>query len=98
MDDTNDSTTTAPFFFPDRNYKGKYKILYDRTYCVDTTAHPQLIDHFTLKPPVLSSKMTGLDSADTPDINKLYLLVVSDSSAVTHPGFAYASRFLYYDS
>lgn len=84
----------APFGMRNREHYGKYHVLLDRMYVLDTY-NPVKLLKFTFPKKKLPSKMTGNSSAI--HTNKVYLLAVSDDSLTDYPDIRFVSRLQYYE-
>lgn len=75
--------------------KDNTQILYDRVYTVDTS-YPQRMVKINLNLSKLPK--VAFDSGTTGGNNHLYMFIVSDSSAATHPTYNLLSRVSFTDS
>lgn len=90
-------TTAAPYAPFAHDYKHIYTPLYDRTWYMDSVAQP--VVNFELRVPMKYVKREiAYQAASTDAINHIYLVAISDSTAVVHPTINFISRFFYDDA
>lgn len=77
---------------------GKYAILWDRTFNLSTAGSKyQACFKKTIKLSKKMSEITYSSGGTSPLMNSLYLIAISDSSAVTHPTMNYYARLRFTD-
>lgn len=91
------NTTAAPYAPFTHDYKHIYTPIWDKTWYLDTVAQP--IINFEVKIPMKYVKREiAFQAGSTDAINHLYLVAISDSTAVAHPTINFISRFFYDDA
>lgn len=76
----------------------QYKILYDRTFDFELNGAGTLETHSRSGKIKLSRKKIKYNAGTTVGSNKVYSLVVSDSTAIAHPGFFCVTKLNYRDN
>jgi len=71
----------------------RFKMLYDKTFSLDSLAHPQIIGKIEMKMKFLISYDQGTSTGR----NHIYLGFLSDSAAIPHPAFSYESFVTFHD-
>lgn len=84
----------APFT---HDYKNQFGILYDKTYALSSAATPLIVINKKIKLKY-AKKQVAFTAASTNGSNKLYMILVSDSSAIPHPQVNFISRLFYDDA
>lgn len=91
------NTLAAPYAPFTHDYKHIYTPLWDKTWLMDTVAQPVI--NFNIRVPMKYIKREVAFSAGSTDaINHLYLVAISDSTAVAHPTINFVSRLFYDDA
>jgi len=89
-------SATAPLStFNQTNYGNYFRILYDELVCVSTD-NPVVVGKIDLDLSRCAQVKFGND-ASASAAGHLYLLRISDSTAISHPDFTYVGRLLYRD-
>lgn len=90
--------TAASGFISPYSHDGRFqfKILYDRSFSMSTNWQPYLTFHKYVTKGF--RRKIQYNAGGTTGVNKIYLLLVSDSSAAPHPTISYYSKLNYRDT
>ncbi len=94
-----DILESTPYYLSAYNWdqKGKYRILLDRSYCLDAVTSPRsVLDRATLAPPIKHQQF--LSTSTNIEAGGLFAVVMTDSAAAAHPAYDIYSRVTYYDA
>lgn len=84
----------SPYVF---DYKDQFRVLYDKFIGLDAVSNYQYATRIIIPAKKLTRRMqfvgAGLNAS-----NHVYILAVSDSTGVAHPGFTFLSRVVYEDA
>lgn len=77
--------------------RGRWQILYDKIFVTSAGGPDRQIDKYfkVFKKPKLVSYA---GDANAPQRGTIYMLIISDSAAATHPEYSFYSRLRYYDT
>lgn len=79
------------------DYQKLFNVLYDKTFALDLVSKPEM--SLVFKCPIkYARKEIAFSAGSTDAINHIYLLVISDSGAATHPSVQFVTRFYYDDA
>jgi len=95
LESSGPSTIQACYVPLNVNTRSTFEVLYDKTYCTYSNANQCKFFSFDLK---LAKKKIEYSFSTTAGQNKIYMLLISDSSAVTHPTFLGYTRLMFTDS
>lgn len=89
------SGVTAVFSPYLHDQRKKFRIMYDKMFVVAANGNDaKVFDTKYLRPPI---KKVAFTAATTTGSNKIFLLLISDSTAVTHPALTHYSKVTYDD-
>lgn len=86
--------TSAPLSFPDRQFNDRFRILYRDTFNIQSYVpqHTRLVKLKNFRP------MKFSDNAGTAENGDIYIGLISDSTATSHPGIIAQWRLYYVDA
>lgn len=97
LDPTMIGTSTAPLSLYNTSYSPDFKVLFDEFYTMVSATETALLS-FDIR--VKGGKIRTVNYTDTGFVqsNGIYLLIISDSTAIAHPMVAFSSRIYYKDA
>lgn len=85
----------SPYWFYSVDLREQFNILYDKTHSLATADKNQVFVDTTLK---MAKQTVGYTSGSIYGRDHIFLLVLSDSTAATHPSIEFSSRLNFTDS
>lgn len=86
-------STEAPLQRYNTDQRQQYTVLHDELFNLNTVSTPTIARQVRLN----ARRYAQFIAGSTAGTNHIYVLIVSDSGAVTHPTIAYCSKLQYFD-
>lgn len=96
MDYTTANGVLAPLSMYAHDYRSTFQILHDKTIYLNAVSKPQVGHSFRLN--LKRGPKINFVATTTNAQNHIYMYIVSDSAAATHPNYSHISRFNFVDS